>query len=102
MPMFTSNEKIAAVATDKGLVQLGVAISFEAAYNLMNDEYEMQGTREEYLAWVADENEQEDNAVDEDCDDWTDGYDEYRTEMYDAYHDSVICEGEDNTLECPM
>ena len=55
MPMFTNNAKVAAVSIDKGLVALGVAISFEAAYNLMNEEYDLQGSREEYVAWVADE-----------------------------------------------
>ena len=87
MPMFTNNVKVAAVSIDKGLVALGVAISFEAAYNLMNDEYDLQGSREEYVAWVADEREFEE---------------EHGPHDTDPYHDTVVCDGEDNTLECPM
>ena len=94
MPMFTNNTKIAAKQIDTGLVALGVALTLEAAYEDSQwGDTPFDGSRMDYVESLREEDSN---------DDWTDGYDEYRAEMYDAYHDSVICEGEDNTLECPM
>lgn len=79
MPMFTNNSRIAAKQIDTGLVQLGIALTLEAAYedSQWGDD-PFDGSREDYVVMLQTEGESEDK----DSSDWEEGYEEYR----DEYH----------------
>ena len=80
MPMFTNNSKIAAKQIDNGLVQLGVAITLEAAYedSQWGDD-PFDGSREDYVENLRNEPEDSDDAAES-----LEGYEQWREEHYES------------------